>query len=183
MAVDLSDVAALRRQAMRLPQGADWKASPLPRTMDTATALLGHRPAGDIARISIEPRDRLKEQSFGDWVGRPRLSLRNDHAFKLYMTDPVHVAPTNGENLAVFSHRVEGDIAQIIQSKPEGGDCVIVAHAGTIRAAVSLATGLPMNDLLRRAVTPLSLSVIAYDPDKKAHGKNPWTLESMNLTP
>ena len=59
-----------------------------------------------------------------------------------------------------------------------GGDLIVVAHAGTIRAALALALDLPLNSALSMSVSNLSLTKI--DAFKEA---NPfaWRVEFANL--
>jgi alpha-ribazole phosphatase len=178
---DISDDAAFARQANRLPEDAKWVSSPLIRTMDTAEKLAAFRENGKT--ITIRPDRALIEQSFGRWEKMTRTDMRNDPGFPAYNNDPANVAPPGGESLIDLAGRVTPAIEKLIHDHPEGGNVVVVAHGGTIRAALHQATGLPMRDTLRLGVSPLSLTIIQYDPRKLKHGKNPWSLESLNIRP
>lgn len=178
---DISDDAAFARQAARLPKDAIWVASPLIRTMDTAKKLAAFHE--NSKTITIRADRTLIEQSFGRWEKMTRTAMRQDPGFPGYNNDPAQVAPPGGESLTDLARRVTPAIDQLAKDHPQGGNVVIVAHGGTIRAALHQATGLSMNDTLRLGVSPLSLTIIQYDPRKLKHGKNPWSLESLNIRP
>jgi alpha-ribazole phosphatase len=180
IAVDLSDLPSFSKQSVRIPFGASWYVSFSNRAYLTASKL-AHMHGDN--EISLNVELDLTEQSFGSWAGLPAAEIRKRPEYALYRLDPENVSLPGGENLGRLFQRVVPAIYKIIDKKPEGGDIAVVGHGGTIRAAISEATGIPMKQTLKMSIDPLSLSVITYDLDKKAHGKNPWTLESMNLKP
>lgn len=179
--VDVSDDAAFARQAKNLPLHATWMASPLTRTLETAKKLAQFHD--NAQTITIATDSRLMEQSFGRWEKMSRTAMRADPGFPPYNADPAQIAPPGGESLIDLAARVNPVIDTLIAGHPQGGDFVIVAHGGTIRAALHQATGLAMQDTLRLGVSPLSLTVLHYDPRKLRYHKNPWSLESLNLKP
>jgi len=178
---DISDDAAFARQAERLPKDAEWVTSPLIRTMDTAKKLAAFRENGKA--ITIRSDRKLIEQSFGHWEKMTRIAMRSDPGFPAYNNDPARVAPPGGESLIDLAGRVNPAIEKLIKDRPGGGNVVIITHGGRIRAAVHQATGMAMQDTLRLGVSPLSLTIIQYDPRKLKYNKNPWTLESLNIQP
>lgn len=175
MDVDVSDRNALKVQAARLPLGATWHHTLMPRTLKTARALAGHHP--ESATIAFRTAAALSEQSFGAWTGLSRSDMRKHPAFPAYIDNPEHVAPPMGESLLDLAARVKTDLDLKIR---EPGDKVIVSHAGTIRAAIHIATGISMKHALKYAIEPLSLTIIRYDP---ARLENPWRLMATNLKP
>ena len=185
MAVDLSSRirTAIRRQAKNLPCNADWIASPILRTMQTAKVFseIKNHQIGQFLPIKIDTNGKLKEQSFGEWTGRRHKDLFNDAAFQNYMDDVANIDPPRGESLNRFSARVHQGIDEIINANPDGGNKIIVAHAGTIRAALSRATGMKIEDTLLFSIDPLSLTVIAYDPVKTRNSKCWWRVEHLNI--
>lgn len=181
IAVDLSDDAGFARQAKCLPLKAQWLASPLTRTMDTARKLAQFHE--DAASITIASDPKLIEQSFGRWESMNRTQMRADPGFPAYQADPAGTRPPGGESLTDLAARVKPAINHLIAANPAGGNIVIVAHGGTIRAALHQAANLPMQDTLRLGVSPLSLTVIEYDPRKLRHNRNPWSVESLNIKP
>ena len=66
--------------------------------------------------------------------------------------------------------------AVIAAAHPQGGDVVVVAHKGTIRAALHHAAGIDLKDTLRLSIDPLSITIVEY-----ANAR--WTLRRMNMTP
>ena len=59
-----------------------------------------------------------------------------------------------------------------------GQNLIVVAHAGTIRAALTLALNLPLNSALYMSVSNLSLTKIeAFDKNNPF----PWRVELANL--
>jgi len=180
MTVRFSDRAIYQGQLKKLPQDLVWMASPLPRTMQTAEMMIRTRQGQK--SISIIQRPGLREQFFGAWVGVKRKTLANDSTFHAYISDPVDVAPPGGENLRDFSARVRQDFNDIA-GVYTGRNIAVFTHAGVIRAQAAEAKNITMPEALKLPVSPLSLTIIAHDSEKKAHGKNPWTLESLNLKP
>ncbi len=178
---DISDDDAFATQAARLPHDAAWFSSPLTRTMDTAQKLAAFHANANSITISACPA--LMEQSFGDWEKVSRPAMRAHASFPAYNANPAVIAPPNGESMNDLAARVIPTINTLISGHPQGGDFVLVAHGGTIRAALHQATGLSMGDTLRLGVFPLSLSIIEYDPRRLHYNKSPWTLNSLNTGP
>ncbi|MBI2235221.1 MAG: histidine phosphatase family protein [Micavibrio aeruginosavorus] len=174
MDVDLSDTQALKRQAARLPDGAEWIASPIQRAVSTANALSAAHRGG--AGIALGIMDDLREQSFGQWVGLPRDALKTQAGFDAYRKDPVNAAPPGGESLKDLALRVGSCSDRIAAAHPQGGDVVVVAHKGTIRAALHHAAGIDLKDTLRLSIDPLSITIVEYANTR-------WTLRHMNMTP
>ena len=57
-------------------------------------------------------------------------------------------------------------------------DLVLVAHAGTIRAALALALETPLNAALNMAISNLSLTRIDAFPDENPYA---WRVDGANL--
>lgn len=180
--VDLSDDAAFEQQAKQLPPNSVWLASPLGRTLKTAEKLAAFHENAKTITIATDPS--LMEQSFGRWETRSRADLRNDPDFIAYRKSPETIRPPEGESMNTLASRVIPAIdALVTANRKKGGDFVMVAHGGTIRAALHHATGMAMADTLRLGVAPLSLTVIEYDMRKLRQNRNPWVLASLNLKP
>lgn len=179
--VDVSNDSAFASQARKLPAHALWVASPLTRTVQTAQKLAQFHD--NAQSIVLATDHRLIEQSFGRWEQLNRTAMRADPGFAPYSADPEHIAPPGGESLIDLAARVTPAIDALIAAHPKGGDIVLVAHGGTIRAALHHATGLMMQDTLKLGVSPLSLTEIHYDPARLRHHRNPWTLEGLNIKP
>jgi broad specificity phosphatase PhoE len=157
--------------AARLPHGARWVVTPLSRTSRTAEAIFaaGH-PA---AMLTVEPD--LIEQDLGDWQGLehaalPPLLTRAAHAF--WPLD-AEERPPGGESVADMIIRVGRAIERLAAA---GGDTVVVAHGGSIRATLAHVLGLTPHQCLAFSVQNLSLTRI------ERHGAD-WQVACVNESP
>jgi len=158
--VDLSDVAALAALKAVLPMAAPTFCSPARRTRDTALAL----------RLEPIMMDEFREQEFGAWTGRRHddLARSEGEAYRAFWQDPARNAPPGGESFGDQVRRVGEGLAQL-----PAGDVVVVAHSGSIRAALAVALDLAPAQALRFVVDPLSLTRI----DRLATG---WRVGVVN---
>jgi alpha-ribazole phosphatase len=153
---DLSNDAALRLLAARLPDDAVWIATPLARTQRTAAAIATRITAADRpppAAPLIEAA--FIEQDFGDWQGRSYREI--DAAAHRFWLAPAATAPPGGESFATVMARV-GTALAARAALHAGRDIVAVAHGGSIRAAVAHALGLAPEAALALSVDTLSLT-------------------------
>lgn len=157
---DLSDPEAVRVARALAGEPVRLVASAALRCRQTATALW------PTAQAILDPA--LWEQDFGDWEGCLLADLP-----ELGPLSPEGLAqhrPPGGESFADLTWRVRGALSPIIAA----GDTTIVAHAGTIRAALSLALGqIPAG--LAFEIAPLSVTRIACLPDGAG-----WIVRSVN---
>ncbi|MDP5305722.1 histidine phosphatase family protein [Paracoccus spongiarum] len=152
---DCSDRDAFARMATRLGEIGEVLSSPARRCLQTAVALgLGDPPT----------RAALWEQDHGAWEG-----MALDRLPDLGRMSPADLArhrPDGGESFDDMAARVRPEIEAL------RGDCLIVAHAGTVRAALAMVVGPAA---LSFAVAPLSLTVLRRaGPD--------WSVEAVNVT-
>ena len=152
---DCGDASALARLAAVLPAGAVTWTSPALRCRQTVAAL----------GLAAAERQELWEQDFGEWEGMAHADLPD-------------LGPLEGA--ALTAHRPPGgesfdDMTARVRPVLEHarGDTVIVAHAGTVRAALSLVVGPAA---LSFAVAPLSLTLIA-------RAGAWWSVEFVNRLP
>lgn len=106
--------------------------SPLERCRAFAYALGAQK---DI-QVTIEPR--FKEVGFGVWEGlsHDQIKIHRSEEYEAFLKDPVNQRPTGAENLDEFIQRVS--IAhQELSTRYHGQHCLIVSHAGVIRAVVA----------------------------------------------
>jgi alpha-ribazole phosphatase len=157
---DISDTAALTALRAKLPAGAATFASPSIRTMATAKTL---------GLDAVEQPDFI-EQNFGDWTGRRHDDLARElgDAYHAFWRAPAESRPPAGESFADQIVRVRGGLAKL-----PAGDVVLVAHSGTIRAALAIALDLLPEQALRFAIDPFSLTRI----DRVAGG---WRVVGVN---
>ncbi len=161
-----------------LPRDAAWVVTGLRRTRQTAEAVLRAR-GGTPPELAVEPA--LAEQNFGDWQGQTHetvfAELGRRHTFWLA---PAATRPPNGESFADLAARSTEAIMRL-QEAHRGRDVIVVAHGGTIRAAVGLALGLDWDAALRLSIDNLSLTVISL---LDLEGEPPaWRVDAVNVPP
>jgi len=152
---DCSDEATFKGVAARLPKDAMWFYSPLKRTKQTADALLA---AGAQAK-SLELDPRLIEMNFGDYNGRKLEELiaeRKDSYVGFFPATPFETTP-NGESLSDVAKRIEA-FTNDMHKQHAGKDIVVVAHRGTILAALHNALKLPLETSVSFRIDNVSLS-------------------------
>ncbi len=152
---DCLDTAAFHWMRGRIGTVDRVIASPARRCMQTAAALGLPPGATDAA---------LWEQDYGAWEG-----LAFDALPDLGALPPAELArhrPEGGESFEDMAARVR----PVIEGSRQ--DTLIVGHAGTVRAGLSLVVGPAA---LSFAVAPLSLTVLRQaGPD--------WAVEAVNVT-
>ncbi len=145
--VDRSPEAAADAILGALPVGfrpaVVWT-SDLPRCREPAVVLAG--------RLGIPCREdlRLRELSFGAWVGRRWEALRGDETFERWCERWETEGPPGGESAYALQARVEAWLVTIGED-----DALVVTHAGVIRALWALA-GESWPTVMQRAVPHLS---------------------------
>jgi alpha-ribazole phosphatase len=151
---DCSDTAAFARAAARIGTPGQIISSAALRCRQTTQAL-------GLAWERLDPT--LWEQDFGTWEG-----IRPDQLpdlGPLPTTDLARHRPDGGESFDDMTARITPALKSLDR------DSLLVAHAGTVRAALSLIVG---QAALSFAVAPLSLTVL------HRHGDT-WSVEAVNL--
>jgi broad specificity phosphatase PhoE len=138
-----------------LPRPAAWYVTPLSRTRATAEAIFaaGYQPA----TLDIEPA--FIEQNFGALQGiahdvLPKHLSRPPHPF--WIIDPDEV-PQGGESSTAMVARVAPALERLAE-KHAGGHVVVVAHGGSIRAAIAHAMAIPMRAALHFSIRNQSVT-------------------------
>ncbi|MCB2127785.1 MAG: histidine phosphatase family protein [Rhodobacteraceae bacterium] len=152
----------IARMARDLPVPARLIASPARRCIETAAALWpGRRPD------ALE--NSLWEQDFGEWEGLAYADLPDLGPQSLdYLASH---RPPKGESFADMAHRV----APVLQTLARQGDTTVVAHAGTVRAAIALANG-SLASALSYEIAHLSMTRLRAAPDGR------WSIVFVNRT-
>lgn len=140
---------------------APWQtvvSSPLLRCRAFAEELAG--PTGLPLRID----ERLVELGFGNWEGRPWSELYAAHgeALMAFQREPGTNPAPGGENYANFERRVR-DAWHELCREAENRHCLVVCHAGVIRAILRQVLDMPLAALFRIDVPPGSLTRLALD--------------------
>jgi len=152
---DCSDEFVFKGVAARLPENATWYHSPLKRTKQTADALLA---AGAQAQ-SLTEDPRIIEMDFGDYNGRKIEELfaeRTDSYLGFFPNSPFETTP-NGESLSDVAKRIAA-FTDDMHEKHAGEDIVVVAHRGTILAAIYNILQLPLHTSVSFRIDNVSLS-------------------------
>lgn len=122
--------------------------SPLRRAVAAAEAIAA---AADM-EVQVDPQWR--ELDFGDWDGRSYAELTPDHApaLKAFWKDPDADAPPGGERWSAICARVSAAIGDIV-GEDDGTDneppVLVVAHGGSMRAALAVLCGFGFADTMR----------------------------------
>ncbi|NLT73282.1 MAG: histidine phosphatase family protein [Chloroflexi bacterium] len=133
--------------------------SDLTRAMDTARAIAGCHG------LPVHADSRLREADYGDWEGRTMDELRvlYPEVVDRWMTEPVAVAPVNGESVEQVAARVS-ELLDELRARPEDEQIVVVGHGGSIRALLCLALSVPQGYSRRVRVDTASLSIVQLTP-------------------
>lgn len=139
-------------------------ASPARRCIQTAASLWPDLPVPAIDA-------RLWEQDFGDWEGLAHSALPD-----LGPLPPAELAahrPPNGESFGDLCARVH-PVLEALAAR--GGRIAVIAHAGTLRAALALALN-STGAALAFQLAPLSVTHMT------AIGGSAWSIGGVNWTP
>jgi len=122
-----------RALAAILPDRATVHTSPLQRCEQLTHALIGLRPD-----LLYKTDTRLQEMNFGAWEGRPwtDIPLGEFEVWTANFAD--HAVGGHGDSVGVLMTRV----AQAFDELPRAQDTVWITHAGIIRAAELVASGV-----------------------------------------
>jgi broad specificity phosphatase PhoE len=137
-----------RRRGVRAIQS-----SPRRRTMQTAAII-----AARLETVA-DPVDALDEIDFGRWSGRPFAELDADPDWREWNTRRATAVTDGGETMAEAAARIIGHLADIARSGDSHVLCV--SHCDMIKAAVAHYLGLSLDNILRFAIDPASLTTLA----------------------
>ncbi|MEI4488303.1 histidine phosphatase family protein [Frigidibacter sp. MR17.14] len=155
------DTGAMARAGTALGLPRRVICSPAQRCRDTASRLF--------PGLAAETDPRLWEQDFGDWDGAEPADLPD--LGPLPRAALARHAPPRGES---FADLVTRCAPALLALGGAPGPVAIVAHAGTVRAALSLAMGCT-DAGLAFAVAPLSLTRLTLLPGGL------WSVGAVNL--
>ena len=162
VAADLTDEAHLDAVRAALGPPSRLIISPALRCRQTAGALWPDH--------SLTMDAQLWEQDFGAWEGQPYADLPD--LGPLAAADLATHRPPRGESFADLCAR----ISPALQAIAADGPAVIVAHAGTVRAALALAfRSVPQ--ALAFDIAPLSATRLLALPG------GGWSIRCVNWTP
>jgi len=122
-----------RALAAVLPEGASISTSPLQRCERLAQALIELRPD-----LTYRADTRLQEMNFGAWEGRPWADIARSEFDDWIANFSAHAVGGHGESVGTVMARV----ADAFDELPAAPDNVWITHAGIIRAAQLVASGM-----------------------------------------
>lgn len=168
-----ADSALFEALATALPHRALWLTTPLARTRQTAEALMA---AGAPVPAELRQEAAFLEQHFGEWQGltyAELVALRDgqDHRF---WHAPATETPPGGESFAAVVERVAGAMERLGRAEA-GRDIVVVAHGGSIRAALAHALGIEPERALGFAIDNCSLTRLDH-----FLGEDAWRVGAVN---
>jgi len=161
-----------------LPEGSVWVTSNLRRTHQTAAAIARAGLMGPAA--IVEPA--FSEQHLGSWQGLTRqeiVHLRKSCPHSVWLA-PAAERPEGGESFEDLISRVREGILRLTTVHP-GRDIVVVAHAGTIRAALAIALELPSEAALSFQVENCAVTRLDYLGSPPLGHK--WRISCVNHRP
>jgi alpha-ribazole phosphatase len=122
------------------------------RALETAALLVPRLPAATDAR--------LREMHFGAWDGRlwADIEATDASALQSWMAEWTTVRTPDGESFVDLLDRVRAAIADV---RAAGEDVLVIAHAGTIRAAAVALLDLPPARAFSLAVDHLQLTTFS----------------------
>jgi broad specificity phosphatase PhoE len=134
--------AAGRTDVAHQLAGASWAVivtSPLGRAKETAEI------ATEWSAQNFEIDAAWREMDFGDWDGRAKQELAADERFAAFYRSPEANPPPNGETADELRARVKAALERIAARSES--PVLVVAHGGTIRMALAILLGLPLDRL------------------------------------
>ncbi|MDH5445543.1 MAG: histidine phosphatase family protein [Gammaproteobacteria bacterium] len=95
----------------------------------------------DKYQLPLSIDERFKEVGFGSWEGRNRKEIQENSKseYDAFYNDPINCRPDGAEPIDAFISRVVVALDEVI-NQYRGQHCLVVAHAGVIRAVVSHVT-------------------------------------------
>ncbi len=136
-------------------------ASPRRRTVDTAAALA--RPRG----LPVVELDGMRELDFGELEGRTyeEIEAERPALFRQWMEAPTTVAFPGGERYPQLRDRVLESLTSL-RRRHRGESVAVVAHGGSIRAALAVWLGMPDEAIFRLGLDYAGVTVVDWFGDE-----------------
>jgi probable phosphoglycerate mutase len=144
-----------RRRGAKQPPPPVLYASPLERTQQTAA------PIAEALGCEIRTDDDLIELDTGEWTGLELKAARKRPEWGSIQRYPSGFRFPGGESFVDMQARMVAAMDRFRADHP-GQTVVAVSHADPIRVAVAHALGTHLDLFQRIAISPCSLTVIAY---------------------
>ncbi len=138
-----------------LPNVEAVYSSPLERTRETAAPIAAARG------LAVKTERGLLEADIGDWTGWELKAARKAPEWKVVQRNPSSFRFPGGESFLEIQTRLVATVDRLRAAHP-GGAVVAVSHADPIKAALAHALGTHLDFFQRFAVSPCSVSAVAY---------------------
>ena len=176
LACDTSDREVFEAVAKILPREAVWVSSNLMRTHQTAEAIWA---AGYPKPVEMPWEKAFAEQHLGEWQGMNRAAFLASRPVGSHWFAAIDEAAPGGESFMDLYNRTTGAIERI-NAERAGRDVIVVAHGGTIKAAVGLALGGQPEKGLVFDIDNCSVTRLDH---LASDGHNGWRLPMVNQQP
>jgi len=173
---DTSDRVVFEAVGKILPRNAAWYSSNLKRTHQTAQAIWA---AGFPKPIEMPHVSAFAEQHLGEWQGMNRAAFLARRPVGSHWFAAIDEAAPGGESFMDLYNRTCGAIERI-NAEQAGRDVIVVAHGGTIKAAVGLALGGQPEKGLVFDIDNCSVTRLDH---LASDGHNGWRLPMVNQQP
>lgn len=151
-----AQAAATAERLARLPVAAVY-ASPLERTVETATAIASAHG------LTVTIDDGIGEVDYGDWTDRPLDDLRREPLWPVIQATPSRVTFPGGGTIRGAQARAVDTVERIARDH-RSEVVVAVSHADVIKAVVAHLIGQPLDAFQRLVISPASATVVQLEP-------------------
>ena len=137
--------------------------SPLDRCQQTVAEIVAARGS---AAPAAAVDDQVGECRYGDWTGRPLTELQKEPLWPVVQAHPsaVRFPGPAGESMLDMQHRAVTAIREWNSRLGKDATYLVCSHGDVIKAIVSDALGLHLDQCQRIVADPCSLTVIRYTP-------------------
>ncbi len=135
--------------------------SPLDRCAQTAAAIAAGRPD-----LRVQADERLGECKYGDWTGKPLRKLAKEPLWRVVQQHPsaARFPGPGGESMLDMQHRTVAAVRDWNAALGPRATYLVCTHGDVIKAIVTDALGLHLDQCQRIQADPCSLTVIRYTP-------------------
>ena len=135
--------------------------SPLERCAQTAAAIAAGRP-----EVPVHYDERVGECKYGDWTGKPLKRLAKEPLWRVVQQHPsgARFPGPDGESMLDMQHRAVSAVRDWNARLGRGACYLVCSHGDVIKAIVTDALGLHLDQCQRIQADPCSLTVIRYTP-------------------
>lgn len=161
-----TDIPLSEKGVARMKKAGDYLAgfkldvvytSALSRCIDSGAYIASHHGLN----IQVEPK--LNEIHFGSWEGQTFEEIKRTYPseLKAWLADLENKSPPNGERLGVAQKRIVEAFETIVE-RHNGGNCAVVAHAGTLRLILCHLLELKLSNMFKIAQDYGCINIVEF---------------------